>query len=149
MNRLSQPLSRSGLFSLPIWGILARSVTISDCSTLCGFHLLVATMLLIGLARFFLSCFEKPINPVIANDQIFVGHSEGLTVFSLDGNILWEKKTGDIVGKPVVVDEKVVFGNNVGDFYILNADDGEEFWYYSFPNEIYLSSTYKEITPKL
>lgn len=85
---------------------------------------------------------EKPTAPVVSNDLLFVGHSEGLSVFDKAGNSKWEVSTPDIVSRPVVAYDNVIFGDNIGNVYCFYASDGMEQWMLNFSDEIYVSQPY-------
>ncbi|MCK5459198.1 MAG: PQQ-binding-like beta-propeller repeat protein, partial [Thermoplasmatales archaeon] len=88
---------------------------------------------------------EKPTTPVVRNDLLFVGHSEGLSVFDTDGNSKWDVSTLDVVSRPVIADDNVIFGDNIGNVYALSPSDGMEQWRLNFSDEIYVSPAYSDI----
>ncbi len=88
---------------------------------------------------------EKPTAPVVSNYLIFVGHSKGLSVFDTDGNSKWDVSTPDVISPPVIANGNVIFGDNIGHVYCLDASDGIKQWMINFSNEIYVSQPYSDI----
>ena len=88
---------------------------------------------------------EKPTFPVLGNDLLFVGHSEGLSAFNKEGNSKWEASTVDVVSLPVVADENVIFGDNIGNLYAISISNGEEQWMLNFSDEVYVSQEYSDV----
>ncbi len=82
---------------------------------------------------------EKPTTPVIRDDSIFIGHSEGLVVYDINGFIKWDVKTNDVVSAPIIVDGNVIFGSNIGKIYALSANNGDKKWMLELDSEIYIS----------
>lgn len=98
-----------------------------------------------GTLRWRIDVGEHPTAPVIQNRLIFVGHSKGLSVFSDDGDKQWDVRTdGRIISAPVIIDEKVVFGDSWGNVYALAMTDGQEQWRLTCSDEPYISSTYDQ-----
>jgi len=95
-----------------------------------------------GNKKWSMSVGEKPTTPVVGNDLLFVGHSEGLSAFSKKGNSRWDVSTSDVVSKPVVADDNVLFGDNIGNLYAISASSGKEQWRLNFSDEIYVSPAY-------
>ncbi len=87
---------------------------------------------------------EKPTTPVVNDYLLFVGHSEGLSVLDLNGNVKWEVPTADVVSNPVIVDENVIYGDNIGNVYASSVSDKKKQWQLNFSDEAYISSTFND-----
>ena len=86
----------------------------------------------------------KPTNPVIKDDMIFVGHSEGLSAYNTRGAQKWEVSTVDVISNPIIIDDTVIFSDNVEKVYALSAEHGVEKWKLKFSDESYLSTAYND-----
>ena len=84
---------------------------------------------------------ERPTTPLIDEGLLFVGHAEGLSVFDVNGSSKWYTPIYDIVSNPIVVDDKVIFGDKIGNVYALSKSDGKEHWRMNYSDEIYISSS--------
>ncbi|MFA8341942.1 MAG: PQQ-binding-like beta-propeller repeat protein [Rhodothermaceae bacterium] len=77
-------------------------------------------------------------SPVIYNDKIYIGTSDGKVV-GIDfftGEKIVEIETGEpIRATPIVTDNKIFFGDWEGVFYSHNNITGEEFWKYDTKND--------------
>ena len=88
---------------------------------------------------------EKPTKPAIGDDLLFIGYSGGLKVLDLNGKMIWEKDLPyRIVSDPVVADNTVVFGNDVGKVYALSVVYDTKEWSFSFDDEVYISSEHND-----
>jgi outer membrane protein assembly factor BamB len=87
---------------------------------------------------------ENPIKPVIKENHIFIGHSEGLTVLDLDGFSKWDFLTDDVLSPPIIIDKKVIFGTNVGTLYCLSYENGNVEWTFKLDGKIYISPSFDE-----
>ena len=84
----------------------------------------------------------KPTTPVVEDNMIFVGHSEGLSAFNTRGAQKWEVSTGDVVSEPIVIGDEVIFSDNIGNVYGLSTERGIGKWKLKFSDESYISSAF-------
>lgn len=88
---------------------------------------------------------EKPTKPAIGNDLLFIGYSGGLKVLDLNGRMIWEKELPNlIISDPVVVDNTVIFGNDIGNVYALSVVYDTKEWSFSFDDEVHISSEHDD-----
>ena len=87
---------------------------------------------------------EKLTSPIIINDLLLIGHSEGLSAFDKEGNSKWSITTPDVVSSPVVANDNALFGDNIGNLHSVSTYDGEEQWMLNFSDEIYVSLSYSD-----
>lgn len=74
--------------------------------------------------------------PVVHKNRVIAGFSDGFLVAIRvsDGTLIWERllnlgaKFKDIDSTPVIVDEKIYIGGYDGEFYSLNANNGQIVW---------------------
>ena len=93
-----------------------------------------------GTLRWSQAIGENPTAPVTHEDLVFIGHSDGLSVFDSDGSSGWWISGADVVSDPVVCNDVVIFGDKNGDVYSYSLDNREEQWTLSFLDEARISS---------
>ncbi|MEF8848715.1 MAG: PQQ-binding-like beta-propeller repeat protein, partial [Candidatus Thermoplasmatota archaeon] len=70
----------------------------------------------------------NPTDPIILNNQIFIGDNQGLKVINLNGTIIREKKIGAITSKPVSYKKHLYLGTNDGKIYEIQKSNLEIKW---------------------
>ena len=83
---------------------------------------------------------EKPTKPTIQDEMIFIGHSEGIIAFDINGFFKWNINTTDVTSIPIVIEDILIFGTNSGSIYALSVNDGKEKWSIDFEDNVYISS---------
>jgi outer membrane protein assembly factor BamB len=87
---------------------------------------------------------NNPTKPVIKDNLIFIGHSDGLTTINSDRSLRWDYESSDAISNPIVVDDIVIFSNNEGDVIALDCENGRRKWSIEFDDESYISQTYND-----
>jgi outer membrane protein assembly factor BamB len=87
---------------------------------------------------------KNPTKPAIKDDLIFIGHSEGLSLYDMNGFIKWEFQAEDVVSQPIIVDDIVIIGTNIGKIHGLSIENGYKEWMLDLDSEIYISPTFNE-----
>ena len=82
----------------------------------------------------------KPTIPVAYNDLVFIGHSDGISAFDLDGNVRWNISTESVISGPVVDNDIMIFGDKSGQVYAYSVDNRTQQWHLNFSDEAYISS---------
>ena len=87
--------------------------------------------------------YEIKSSPVIGNDNIYIGSSDG-RVYALEvetGKEIWRFDTGDdIEAPPLLYNQTIYIGSLNNEFYALNANSGTVRWKYMTEGEIYGSA---------
>ncbi len=79
-------------------------------------------------------------SPIINDDMVFVGSSEGLFAINKEtGDIKWQKKLGSVSSQPAFIDGFVYCGSHDGNVYAFDSKKGTLEWTYHTGNEIYSS----------
>jgi len=87
---------------------------------------------------------ENPSIPIIYDDLILVGHSEGVSIIDKYGSIKLIPIDNNVLSSPIVANDMIIFGDNVGKLYFYSIDDRKEKWSTSFTDEIYIAQNYNE-----
>ncbi len=85
---------------------------------------------------------EKPTKPIIHEDLIIVGYSEGLSILDIHGTIKRISTADEVVSSPIINNNLIIFGDNGGRVYAFTIDKKKEKWSIEFSDEIYLASAY-------
>ncbi len=91
----------------------------------------------IGIMWTFATLDEIKTSPVIADDKIVIGSTDG-NVYCLDlqGRLKWKFVTGTAIeGTALILDGNVVVGNLYGTLYSLNLENGEKNWEFTAENQ--------------
>ncbi len=76
-------------------------------------------------------------SPVVEGSMVYVAISnvdESLVAFDLrEGKAQWKQDYGDIEASPLLLNQRLYFGNIQGDFFCVNASDGLQVWKYEIP----------------
>ncbi len=87
---------------------------------------------------------EKPTKPIFYEDRVFVGYSEGISILDNHGTIKRISTNEEIVSNPIIANNMIIFGDDVGNVYSYSIDKKKEIWSIEFSDEIYLSSAYDD-----
>ena len=87
---------------------------------------------------------EKPTKPISNEDEIFVGHSEGISIIDTQGTIKRISTKNEIISSPIIAENMIIFGDNVGNVYSYSINEKKEKWSIEFSDEIYIASGYDE-----
>jgi outer membrane protein assembly factor BamB len=87
---------------------------------------------------------NNPTKPVIKDDYIFIGHSEGLTALNIDGTFRWKFDSSDVISSPIVIEDIVIFGNNIGEIFALSCENGRRKWSIDLDYETYISKSFND-----
>jgi outer membrane protein assembly factor BamB len=117
-----------------------------------GSPLLVDSMVIVGTLRGELYVFDSRNgkrlgwlafgdaiqgSPVVRDEVVFLAlsnSSESIVAYDMSrGRKLWSKSYGDIEVSPVLADNHLYFGNIQGEFFCIDADEGNEVWRFSVP----------------
>ena len=73
---------------------------------------------------------HTPASLSIADGKIFIGHKTGLSCLDLEsGQILWEMETTkSVFPSPTYHKGEIYFGSKNGDYYRVNANNGDIIW---------------------
>ena len=79
-------------------------------------------------------------SPIVVDDKIFVGSSEGLFTLNKEtGSIFWKNEIDTVSSKPSFYDGIVYCSSHNGNIYALNSENGDLKWTYKTDDEIYSS----------
>jgi len=82
---------------------------------------------------------KNPTTPTFYGNKLYVGTKEGLKIIDLNTTDISERTFGKILSKPVIVDGKVVVGNEKGNVYALDINSEDLIWQINLTDEIYIS----------
>jgi outer membrane protein assembly factor BamB len=85
---------------------------------------------------------ENPSIPIVYDDLILIGNSEGIAIVDNYGSIKRIPSANEIVSSPIVANDMIIFGDNVGKVFSFSLDDRDEEWTIDFSDEIYIASEY-------
>jgi outer membrane protein assembly factor BamB len=85
---------------------------------------------------------EKPTIPVVHKDLILVGYSEGIAIVDRYGSIKRIPTENEVVSSPIVANDMIIFGDNIGNVYSHSLENRKEKWTIDFSEEIYIASGY-------
>jgi outer membrane protein assembly factor BamB len=85
---------------------------------------------------------EKPTIPIIHEDLILFGHAEGISIVDKHGSIKRISTDNEIISSPIVADDMIIFGDNIGNVYSYSINDKKEKWSFSLSDEIYIAQDY-------
>ena len=78
--------------------------------------------------------------PILYDNKLYVGTSEGLKWLDIGWMTMGEKRLGKISCRPVIENDTLFVGTIKGDVYAFEVDTGSELWHVDLPGEIYLSN---------
>ncbi len=87
---------------------------------------------------------EKPTKPIIHKDKILVGHSEGVSILDTYGTIKRISTNDEVISSPIIANNMIIFGDNVGKVYSYSIDNKKEKWSIELSDEIYIASGYDD-----
>jgi outer membrane protein assembly factor BamB len=85
---------------------------------------------------------ENPSIPFVYNDLILISYSEGIAIVDKYGSIKRIPSDNEIISSPIVADDMIIFGDNVGKVFSYSLDKRKEEWTIDFSDEIYIASDY-------
>jgi len=98
-----------------------------------------------GTQKWRVAVGEHPTTPVVAPGFIVIGHSKGVSAYSVSGDKQWDVRTdGRIFAPPRIIDGYVIVGDSEGNLYSLAITNGQEQWRLKFSEQPFISSTYDE-----
>ena len=87
---------------------------------------------------------DNPTIPIIYDDLILFGHSEGVSIIDKYGSMKRILSDNKVVSSPVVAKDMIIFGDDVGNIYSYSLDDKKELWSTSLYDEIYIAQDYND-----
>jgi outer membrane protein assembly factor BamB len=86
---------------------------------------------------------ENPTGPCIDYDCMFIGHSSGVSIFDLNGNLYHELPVEGVTSL-TAADDMLFVGDKDGILHSFSLDDYSKQWSLSFPGAIYLSPSHDQ-----
>jgi outer membrane protein assembly factor BamB len=91
-----------------------------------------------GVIDWIVTVGDKPTAPVYEEGLLVLGHREGISALDLSGIIQWDIRSNEMISPPIIIDDRVVFGDCSGDLFVLSKEDGTKQWQTQFSGEVYL-----------
>jgi outer membrane protein assembly factor BamB len=85
---------------------------------------------------------DNPTSPVLYDNKLFIGTSNGLKMLDIGWMIIGEKHIGRIISRPVVFNDTIYVGNDQGVLFAFDILTGDQLWNIYLPDEIYISDVW-------
>ena len=87
---------------------------------------------------------KNPTKPIIHENLIYIGQSEGVSIIDKHGTIRRISTIDEVVSSPIIAENMIIFGDNNGKVYSYSVDKKKEKWSIELSDEIYIASGYDD-----